>query len=121
MYEHVVPLALGCSIRGIAGMHNPESGNLKKLLHDAANICVTSDNYQPKAKTALRKAGFIPLVTYKNYASGHGGNRCTLWAAFGERSAPVILPDKPIKKKPKPKSRRRGVIKIIMEGVKKRK
>lgn len=82
---------MGCSVRELSGLSSPSVKDLEDLKGRGVTLCVTSG--QHTACDALTKAGYILIAEYKNYDSGHSGNTCKLWAAFGKRNEAVtILP-----------------------------
>jgi hypothetical protein len=74
---------MSCSVQELSVGHQPTADELRKFAEfKGVTICVTSDHHQPVATKALKEAGFIPLISYRNYASGHReGSYCTLWAS----------------------------------------
>ncbi len=92
MYVRTGYGSLGCSVKEINGLSSATKEELESIRGEGATICVTNGN-QAVAEKALKSAGYILLAEYKNYAAGHGGNKCKLWAAFRKQSAAKIVPD----------------------------
>lgn len=85
---------MGCSVSELSGFHYAISADqLNSLAYDALTLCVTSVE-QAASHVALEKAGFIRLVRYKNYASGHVGEECTLWGRVNPKNKAEFLPSK---------------------------
>lgn len=92
MYVTSYNSQMGCSVKELAGFYAvPTQEELVNKKGVAATLCVTTGN-DAKKSAALKKAGFILLADYKNYAMGHGGTPCKLWGSFGPRSKAKLLP-----------------------------
>lgn len=102
MYLEMNDSSLGCSVQELSNVWEVRSPkDLNEMKHDGALLAVTSDEYgNPVIVSSLKKAGFFKVVSYKNYAAGHEGNQCTLWAKIPKRCKPVYG-RKPVKKKVK--------------------
>jgi len=92
MYVRSGYSTLGCSVTEISGLSAATKEELENLRGGGATICVTS-GHQKVAENALKKAGYILLAEYKNFAAGHGGNKCKLWAGFKRQNKAEIVPD----------------------------
>ncbi len=92
MYVRTGYGSLGCSVKEINGLSAATKEELVNILGGGATICVTS-GHQQVAENALKGAGYVLLAEYKNFAAGHGGNKCKLWAGFKPQNKAALVPD----------------------------